>query len=578
MKGNLGVSWRLPRQLDHNCIMPHAHRITSPPPSIFVDSAEFAVPLETSGDSLHRLDSSTSVCRLQRHFLEALESAGEVRRFDARSVDEAREVKNALRSSRAVLASFYEPPPSVNCRLLQHTKGGLMLPGGFLGGWTFRDTTVNLVETERQREQLRAAFGERAPRLGVFAQRLAVDTFTVSSHADRATARQSVGVEPRGMHLVYAGRWIANKGLVQVGRALNLWPVRSVRLTIIGDFEDDFQISQSDGIHVCFHEFFRREFIARSKRFHIKQVPSMPQRDLHRWYSSADAFVCASFHEDEASGNAAHEAVLSGIPAVVTDWCGLGQLGRNTRGGAIATYSTLGGVRFSLAELRSAIVRAASMKLSETGSAAGADADWVRDAFNPTRMRSSIHKAVRTLLQLPAGPPPRGGWRCAERVRDLCVSAPAGFRRAISASRTAPPHGLFVEGGGLGGDPSVSLPHLFQAIQSIYTTWPLPPLVRRGAMLRGFWRVALWPKERALVEFGFPGPRLLRLQDSEWEAVVPCATKVSGSDIAFRVRSEGAVRVLQRAVDLGYLVPDLLHDRLFERDAASVQWIGEVVR
>jgi glycosyltransferase involved in cell wall biosynthesis len=558
--------------------MATAHGITtSASTSIFVDRAEFAGSLDARVETPLRLDSSTSVYRLQRDFLDALAAVGRLQRFDARSIRDVRAVKKALSSSHAVLASFYEQPLLAECRLLQHTRGGLMLPGGFLGGWTFRDTTVNLVETERQQAQLRAAFGVHAPRLGVFAQRLAEGIFTVPSRTDRGIARQSSGVEPQGMHLVYAGRWIANKGLIQVGRALNLWPVRSARLTIIGDFEDDFQISQSDGIHLCFREFFRRELIARSPRLSIKQIAPMPQQSLQRWYSSADAFVCASFHEDEASGNAAHEAVLGGIPAVVTDWCGLGQLGRNTRGGAVATYSTLGGVRFSLAELRSAIVRAVATRASESDATVTADAEWVRDTFSPARMRASIRKAVRALVKLPAGPPPRGGWRCAERVRALGAFAPAGFRQAISAACTVPPNGLFIEGGGCGGDPSVSLPHLLQAIQSMYTTWALPPLVRRHAMLRGFWRVALWPMERALVEFGFPGPRLLRLEESEWKAVVSCVTKAPNGDIAFRVRSDAAARVLQRAVDLGYIVPDLLHDGLFERDASSVQWVGDAV-
>ena len=62
-----------------------------------------------------------------------------------------------------------------------------------------------------------------------------------------------------------------------------------------------------------------------------------------------------SFHEDEALGYAAHEAVLCGLPAIVTDWCGLGQLGNINKNRKISTYASLGGVRYSLYELRKKI-------------------------------------------------------------------------------------------------------------------------------------------------------------------------------------------------------------------------------
>ncbi len=446
-----------------------------------------------------------------------------------------------------------------------------MLPGGFLGGWTFRDATVNLVETERQKTQLTAAFGAGTPRLGVFAQRLPDETFAPRTVAARSAARLVRGVSDSTTHLLYAGRWIANKGLVQVARALNIWPLADARFTIVGDFEDDFLISQSDGVHLNFRDFFRREVLACSPALQIELVPTTSQRQLHEWYTSADAFICPSFHEDEASGNAAHEAVLSGVPAIVTDWCGLGQLGRNTRGGAVATYSTLGGVRFSLAGLRASIDLAERFRARFDESTARADAEWVRDTFDPSRMRASIRSAVDLLAGLPAEPPPMGGWRCAERVQRIASIAPEGFKRAILEAGTPPPSGLFVDGGGCGGDPTVSLPHLLQAIQSMYTTWPTPPTVRRGMLLRGFWRVSLWPDERALVEFGFPGPRLLRFVEADWVAVLACATALARGEFEFRPTSDAASRALQRAVDLGYLVPDVLGADSFDRGAAIVE-------
>lgn len=542
--------------------------------SIFINDAEFDAPDGAICTRGQPLNSMTSVSRVKRDFLETLESLGQVHRFDARCERDMRHVRSALLSPNAICATFHEPPPEAPCRLLQHTKGGLMLPGGMLGGWTFRDATVNLVETSRQKDQLCRAFGSAAPRLGVFAQRLAEEIFVTPTQSVRTDSRVAHGVGPESMHLVYAGRWIANKGLIQVSRAMNLWPVPGARLTIIGDFEDDFPISQSDAIHLTFRDFLRREMLSRSPHLTIHPLPPMTQRQLHDWFCSADAAVYASFHEDEASGNAAHEAVLSGLPAVVTDWCGLGQLGRHTRGGAVRTFATLGGVRYSLAELRDLTVRAAVHRTRDEREAADADTAWVRDAFSPARMRASLRDAIDLLMRLAPEAPPSGPWRCPERTRRLASFAPAGIRRAIHGAGSTPPPGLFVDGGGCGGDPNVSLPHLIQAIQSLYTTWPTPPSVREGCLLRGFWRVALWMEERALVEFGFPGPRVLRFEEAGWMAVLESRSASTCGDLVFRPASDASERALQRAVDLGYLVPDLLHDEMFDRDIESIDWFG----
>jgi glycosyltransferase involved in cell wall biosynthesis len=108
----------------------------------------------------------------------------------------------------------------------------------------------------------------------------------------------------------------------------------------------------------------------------------MPQTDLAATFRSPDVFAYPSFHEDEASGNAAHDAVLSGLPAVVTDWCGLGQLGRNNRGGAIPTYATLGGVRYSLRSLRNRLESALAAERATARGLRHARARRCVDAFH----------------------------------------------------------------------------------------------------------------------------------------------------------------------------------------------------
>jgi len=57
------------------------------------------------------------------------------------------------------------------------------------------------------------------------------------------------------------------------------------------------------------------------------------------------------------------------------------------------------------------------------------------------------------------------------------------------------------------------------------------------------------------VEFGFPGPRILRFNEADWSDIVAVANPLSMDEIEFAPKDEGTCRILQKAVDLGYLVP-----------------------
>lgn len=350
---------------------------------------------------------------------------------------------------------------------------------------------------------------------------------------------------------------IPNKGLIQLIRCLNLWPVRGASLTIVGNYEPDFPISQSGGDCATFESYFRREGIERNSSVKLESLPPMPPELLVKCFWKADAFLYPSFHEDEACGTTPLMAVLSGIPAIVTDWCGLGQLGRNTRGGTVPTFASLGGVRYSLRALRDRITEVVEMgAVSDclgTG-AAEADAAWVKATFDPLWMKDSVRQSVSDLLARNVEPPPQGGWRCRSRVERLVEEGPDSFKRALTCDPDLDPSGLYVDGLGYHNN-SYSEARFLTAIQGLYTTYPDPPELRPGARLHGFWRVALWEDERALVEFGFPGPRILRFNEADWSDIVAVANPLSMDEIEFVPKDEGTCRILQKAVDLGYLVP-----------------------
>ena len=80
----------------------------------------------------------------------------------------------------------------------------------------------------------------------------------------------------------------------------------------------------------------------------------------------------------------------------------------------------------------------------------------------------------------------------------------------------------------------------------------------------------MWAEERAIVEFGFPGPRLLRYNHKDWEAINRSVSVGPHGDFAFRPVSAISIEALQRAVDLGYLVPDCIQGEMFDRNTNCV--------
>lgn len=517
---------------------------------IFVDEREFDFSrhAQATGGKF-KLDSETSVSRLKAHFFETLGGLGKVVKFSRADATPGGELACAIASPEALVGSFHESPPELACRLLQHTKGGLMLPGGFIGPWTLRKSTCNLVETKRQMMQINRSGAPWPLALGVYAQRLAGEVFFPDD-----TRAHSTGQNINEISLIYAGRFIPNKGLAQLIRGLNIWPLNRCSLQLVGDWEPHFLNSQSGGQCAHFRTWFAREVISRNLSVALSVIPPVPQERLAQLYRRADAFVYPSFHEDEASGNAAHEAVLCGIPAVVTDWCGLGQLGRATRGGAVATYPTLGGVRYSLKAVRDQLERTSHGEHYVPYGDVLRDAEWVQKAFNPREMRSSLASGIANLLQHCPEPPLPGGWRCTDRLQMIVKHGPPMLHNALSADSLAVIEGLYPDGFGYENH-DYSEAHFLTAIQSLYTTWPQPPRLRPGVHLHGFWRVGLWRDERALVEFGFPGPRLLRFSEADWKVVKASARPFGKGDFAFEISNVRAAEVLQSAVDLGYLVP-----------------------
>jgi glycosyltransferase involved in cell wall biosynthesis len=497
------------------------------------------------------VDDSVSVLPLKRHFYEALGTVGELVPLPENfSADEARAL---FRGPDAVFTQVHfgsrlQEWDAIPKRQLRHTLGSFMLPEYLLDPSAYLPATMNCVTTASQAESLGRGLKEARPELSVFAPRLNESVFHPPDAARRAAGRGRFGVGEGDIHLVYAGRFLATKGLCQLVRSLTLWPDERMRVTLAGNFSPDFPIRLSNATHSTFAGFWKRETLGRGTGPRVSVIPGLPAGSLRELYWSADLFVYPSGHEDENFGFSPREAALCGAPSVVTDFCGLRDLAVQMPWGGVDTYPTAGGIRFSLRRFRRLI------------DAAVAGRDWdpvrcaeaVRRECDPGLSAERLKRAAERLLSAPLDAPAEPAEALKRLKTKLLSCAGERIAAALIDAKASPPDGGEVDGCGVRDDRR----RLIQAIQGLYTTFPEAPGVASGTRYRGFFRVALWPEERAVVEFGFPGPRLRRYEPGPWREIAAAAARDETGDTVFVPGDANQVRLIRELVELGYLVSD----------------------
>lgn len=497
-----------------------------------------------------KLTAATSVNILKDDFFNTLVKLGELVQIEE-SIDQQFLEKLCAEDDVIYVCMNSEPIYEIKCRLLAHSLGSLLATGGFLHKWYLVNSTLNLVTSQKQKLQLQNSLGKTCFNLGVFTPNISLDTFYFNS--DRLAETRN-----NAFRIVYAGRLIANKGIIQTIRALNLYPINNAEFSLIGDFEPNFLIYQSNSYNTTFSNFFIREGLKKSPHLGIKIKSSLDRKYLKKEYWQSDCFVYPSFHEDENFGLAPREAILSGIPVVVSDFCGLGNL-ENTSGFAVKTYPSLAGLRYSIKELADCIHKISNRTNEEKQTFACEDSKFVKDECNRQTAKKDLIEAIENLKSLPLSTPQKGGWRSQDRVERWVESENPLFKKAAGLKDEPLMDGLYVDGTGfLSEGRWFSDAHFMQAIQSIYTTFPTPPKAQKNNIYRGFWRTTLWEQECAVVEFGFPGQRTIRFSDDEFEALKSCYQTLGSDEGIFVPKNEKHIILIQKLIDLGYVVPDEL--------------------
>jgi len=413
------------------------------------------------------LNSSTSVNYLKAHFFETIASLGQIIIVDESY--QLEQLKLLCLADDVVVVYFHEAPLNdLSCRVLMHSMGSLMICGGFMHKWTFGKSVCNVVTSQIQAQNLKTRLGDAAPIMCVFPPKLNTNLFRLPSETEVWNAKAHFSVSANEFHIVYAGRLIANKGISQVVRALNIFKEHvSLRITIVGDFETDFYINQSHCYNTTFPHFFEREVISHNIHCSIQRLPSMRHEQLRQLFWSADCFVYASFHEDENFGITPREAMLCGVPVVATDFCGLGAL-KDAKCEILKTYPTLAGIRFSVKELAEKIYRIWNRDLFESRNDKKFNSIWVQEECNVIASEQLLKLAVNNLLDIPVSLPPVGGWRSKERFDNWMAKAPVAFKQAVANHGKAVPDGLFVDGTGNTECEWFSEPYFMKAIQGLY--------------------------------------------------------------------------------------------------------------
>lgn len=509
---------------------------------------------------LPRLYESTSVQKYKRWFFKCLKRYGKIVTIDKKIG--TKKLLSILKEPNAIFAcvhGFLDEPAydKIPRRVLRLCLGAFQLHSEIVYEFKRLPTAqALLVSTDFQIERLKSVFKNLMPKVSVFPPKVDTGFFIPPNRKEKISARKNRGIMKGKVHIVYAGRWLATKGICQLIRTLDIWPISNIVVTLAGNVEEGHKLAYSSLDHKTFPAFLENE-ILRRKRSWLRLEPAKNKRDLRELFWSADLFINPSIQPDENFGITPREAVSCGLPMVTTNFCGLYSLAESMPWKGLDTYPTISGLRFSLrqlrdlvdaalrsykfipsAEYRRVIIDECSPRASERGLKQAIDYLNSRKPEKPVDTEGLRLKAMKELL---------------ETVEERAFKLFAGFKKRL-------PKGAYLYGDG----PQTS-DYALSLIQGIYSAKSTPPMVEKKSSWRGFFRIAMWDKERAIIEFGFPGPRIKRYSEKQWDSLCRCSRLDKADDYVIAPTDKLQVSLVQELVDIGYFVIDEPVSRLNEQ-------------
>ena len=499
-----------------------------------------------------KVNQGTAVIAYKKWFFGCLNRFGKIIPISEKIEREEKKLKRLLGKSDAIFVSVNfllekNLISKVPHRLLWLSLGSLLLPHYLYNFKYLPSAQVDLVSTQFQMDRIKFCLGNLAPEMAFFSNKVDTDYYTLPDNKQRLKARKKQGIREGQLHIIYAGRWIVTKGICQLIRSLDIWPVSdNIVFTLVGNIEEEFGLAFSFAQHKTFSHFFNEEILRNKQRPWLRFQEAKDKQELRDLFWSADLFVNLSIQPDEDFGVTPRQAMACGLPVVTTNFCGLRPLADNMPWKGIDTYPTLFGCRFSLRQFRALLQRAI---LERNWLSNQQYRNFVLKECNPKILKDNLKKAISYLLKRPA----EKALDLEKNERDIKrqlfnVVDNRVFKYFVDTRKELPP-GAYVYGDG-------PLHYAFPVAQGIYSAMSAPPKVEKNSKWRGFFRIAFWDKEKALIEFGYPGPRIRRYPKKLWNSLVKCAHSFKPEEYLIIPRDKDQIAVVQELVDLGYLVPE----------------------
>lgn len=491
----------------------------------------------------------TAVIRYKKWFFECLRQYGKIVTLDERFKKE--KLCHLLNKPDAIFVSvhgglnrpeYYRVPR----RMLELSLGTLLVsPEDLYTAKHLPSAQVLLVSTDFQIKKLESIFNNLMPRMYAFSNKVDTNFFIPPDKKQKALARRKQGIKEEQIHIIYAGRWIVTKGICQLIRTLDIWPIPNIVLTLAGNIEENFKLAYSFARHNNFSDFLDNE-IFQKKRNWLRFQPAKNKENLRELFWSGDLFVNPSIQPDEDFGVTPREAVSCGLPIVTSNFGGLNPLAEGMPWKGLDTYPTLFGSRFSLKQFHH-LLRFAVEKHRYYYSE-----DYrkiILNEYTPEIGKKNLRLAIEYLKnKAPENPINVKIIERKVKKQLFNVVNERAFKLFIN-SRQKLPAGSYIYGDG-------PLHHTFPMVQGIYSALNSPPMVERHTRWRGFFRISMWEQERALVEFGFPGPRIRHYSKKLWDSLQKCSHLTKSNDYVIIPVNKLQISQIQELVNLGYLVSD----------------------
>jgi len=512
----------------------------------FVLKEELDFDLSKLQGFLPQLSSGVSVDSYRRWLLRCLRRFGPIVPLSKEDLTEKR-LSSYLKKEGAILVTISLFPDVVGWekiarRQLILSLGNLLVPEGLFHSRLLPSAQALLVSTNFQVRCLQRYLGKSIGYLAVFPPFIDTEFYRPPSHKEKNLARKRFGVAQDEFHIVFAGRWIVTKGVYQLIRCLDKWPLKNMKVSLTAELIPDEKKAglsrQQEFILFMDKEVFRK----RRTWLKINQA-RRDKKFLRELFWSADIFVNPSVHPDENYGITPREALACGVPCLTTNFCGLRPMADMMPWQGLDSYPTPVGLRFSLGALRDKLVE---VKNSYRSYSAGYFRQLFLKEYSPDTAVKELEKALRYLVLQPAQLPLVPQKAISGIQKELLSNLdPEMLRFLLKTSKELAEPVLFY-----GNQP---FDYNILAVQSIYAASAVPPKIQKGQVLGGFFRIELWPQEKLLVEFASPHPRHKVFTTKDWQILLSCGHKVGGEYI-FIPQTEAQLGLLQELVDTGYLV------------------------